>query len=136
MSGDRGGKLHIRSEGDIILVRRTLREAAGSLGFGVTDVTRIVTAGSELARNIVAYAGAGIMRWWVREAEGRIGIELDFEDKGPGIPDVEEAMRAGFSSSGGLGMGLPGTRRLMDDMRVESAAGKGTTVKAIKWLQR
>jgi len=126
----------IDSESSIITVRRGVRDQTQEQGFGITDVTRIVTAASELTRNILLYAGSGVMRWREIDNEGRIGVELIFEDQGPGIPDVEEAMQEGYTTGGGLGLGMPGSKRLMDEMEVESAAGKGTTVKVRKWLRR
>ena len=113
-----------------------MREAAADLGFGVTDTTRIVTAASELARNIFRYAGQGIMYWQVLHEERGNGIELRFEDRGPGIPNVHEALREGYSSGGGLGMGLPGAKRLMDEMEIDSTVGKGTRVTVRKWCRR
>jgi serine/threonine-protein kinase RsbT len=130
------GELPIQSEGDIVMARRAVRNAATALGFGITDVTRIVTAASELTRNIYQYAKAGAMRWQRLDAGGRVGLELVFEDHGPGIPDVARAMEKGFSTGKGLGMGLPGAKRLMDEMSVQSEAGKGTTVQIRKWLKR
>lgn len=126
----------IDSETSIVAVRRGIRDRTKELGFGVTDVTRIVTAASELTRNILLYADSGVMRWREIDDEGRIGIELTFEDQGPGILDVEEAMQEGYTTGGGLGLGMPGSKRLMDEMEVESAVGKGTTVKVRKWLRR
>ena len=105
------------------------------MGFGITDVTRIVTAASELTRNIYHYAGSGVMRWRSISRDARMGLELIFEDRGPGIPDVAKAMEAGFSTGKGLGMGLPGAKRLMDEMAVQSHLGKGTTVEVRKWLR-
>src|ERR1043166_5855729 len=104
------GDLAIKSEGDIVAVRRMVREAALQIGFGLTDMTRIVTASSELARNVFKYAGSGIMRWHRMDESGRAGIEIQFIDKGPGIPDVELAMEEGYSTGKGLGLGLPGAR--------------------------
>ncbi|HLG14595.1 MAG TPA: anti-sigma regulatory factor [Blastocatellia bacterium] len=129
-------QVRIDSEGDIVLVRRTVREAATRLGVGITDVTRIVTAASELARNVFHYAGTGVMRWRMLEANNSIGIELTFEDQGPGIPDLDQAMKEGFTTSGGLGLGLPGAKRLMDEMEIESRVGEGTTVIVRKWRKR
>lgn len=126
----------IDDESHIVTVRKTIREAATGLGFGLTDVTRIVTAGSELARNIFHYAGKGKMRWSELENVDRIGIQLIFEDYGPGIPDIQQALEPGYSTSGGLGMGLPGTRRLMDDMEIESQVGVGTKVTVRKWRRK
>jgi len=135
MSEEPGGEVAIDSEGDIVLARKVVREAATTLGMGLTDVTRIVTASSELARNVFRYAGRGVMHWRIVAANSRRGIELVFEDHGPGITDVDEALTEGFSTSGGMGMGLPGTRRLVDDMSIESDPGKGTVVKVRKWLR-
>jgi serine/threonine-protein kinase RsbT len=125
----------IGSEGDIITVRKVIREAARALGFGVTDVTRIVTAASELTRNIYLYAGSGVVRWRVLDTRDRAGLELIFEDQGPGIPSIEQSMEAGYSTSGGLGLGLPGAKRLMDEMDIRSEVGRGTTVTVRKWRQ-
>ena len=136
MNAERAGEVRIHSESDIIATRRTVRTVATQLGFGVTDVTRIVTAASELARNVFRYAGSGIMRWQALDTGGRIGIELTFEDRGPGITDIDQAMEAGYTSGGGLGMGLPGAKRLMDEFEIASEIGKGTIVTAKKWHKR
>jgi serine/threonine-protein kinase RsbT len=136
MNAEHAGEVRIRSEGDIVVTRRTVRTVATQLGFGVTDVTRIVTAASELARNAFLYAGSGIVRWQTLDTGGRVGIELTFEDTGPGITDVEQAMQEGFTTGGGLGMGLPGAKRLMDEFEVASEVGKGTKVTAKKWHKR
>ena len=130
------GELQIASEGDIVSARRLIRNAASALGFSITDVTRIVTAASELTRNIYHYAGSGVMRWRVIGQGLGVGLELTFEDSGPGIPDVAQAMESGFSTSKGLGLGLPGAKRLMDEMTLQSQVGVGTTVQIRKWLRR
>ena len=133
--GDRSaGEFPINNEGDITAVRRTIRDVAASIGFGITDITRIVTATSELARNTFNYAGSGVMKWRVLTDSGVVGIELLFEDKGPGIANVDHAMQEGITTGLGLGIGLPGTKRLMDEMDIESKVGKGTTVTIRKWL--
>ncbi len=130
------GQININGESDIVSVRKTTREAARSIGFGVTDVTRIVTAVSELARNVCLYAGTGVMRWRGLLSHSKpAGIEITFEDHGPGIPDVDQAMRQGFTTSGGLGMGLPGAERLMGEMEIQTEQGKGTTITVRKWLR-
>src|SRR5262245_56593948 len=136
MNAEHAGEVRIHSESDIVETRRTIRMAATQLGFGITDVTRIVTAASELARNVFLYAGAGTMRWQAVDMGSTIGIELTFEDHGPGISDIEQAMEAGYTSSGGLGMGLPGAKRLMDEFEIASEIGKGTVVTAKKWHRR
>lgn len=127
------GEVSIRSEGDIVAARRTVRDAATSLGFTQTDVARIVTAASELARNVFRYAGEGIMRWDTVEREGRVAIELQFVDRGPGIADVDLALSEGYSTGGGLGMGLPGARKLMDELEIVSSADQGTSITLRKW---
>jgi serine/threonine-protein kinase RsbT len=136
MSNPTSTEMLIASESDIVLVRRSAREAAQAGGFGPTDVTRIVTACSEMARNIFKYAGRGTMCWRSISEAGRIGIELKFQDEGPGIADVTLAMQEGYTTSGGLGMGLPGTRRLVDEFEINSAPGRGTTITLKKWLRR
>ncbi len=136
MTNDRhSGEVRISSENDIVAARLMTRDAATSLGFGVTDVTRVVTAASELARNVFHHAGEGAMVWRTIEADRRSGIELVFSDQGPGIANVEQAMEVGFSEQGSLGMGLPGTKRLMDEMEIQSTVGAGTTVTVRKWLR-
>src|SRR5450759_2080793 len=130
------GEVRIDDESHIVTVRKTIRDAAMRLGFGITDVTRIVTAASELARNIFHYAGTGTMRWRELADVSRIGIELTFEDHGPGIADVGQAMLEGYSTSGGFGMGLPGTKRLMAEMEINSQTGQGTTIVVRKWRKK
>ena len=129
------GEMAIKTESDIVLVRRAAREASVQAGFGLTDVTRIVTASSEMARNIFKYAGEGVMRWRQIEKEGRPGLEFLFADNGPGIPDLNLALQEGYTTGEGLGMGLPGAKRLVDEMDIQSAVGKGTTVTLRKWVK-
>jgi serine/threonine-protein kinase RsbT len=130
------GEFRITSENDIVMARKIVRDAATALGFGLTDVTRIVTAASELTRNIYHYAKSGVMHWRPLNQGALVGLELTFEDNGPGIPDIEKAMEMGFSTGKGLGMGLPGCKRLMDEMTIESTVGQGTTVLVRKWLKK
>lgn len=118
---------------DIVNARRFVRDAATSLGFGITDITRIVTAASELSRNIYQYAGSGVMRWRVLEKNAVHGLELIFEDHGPGIADIEKAMEMGYTTGRGLGLGLPGAKRLMDELSIESTIGRGTKIETRKW---
>ena len=136
MNEPQQGEFRITSENDIVMARKVVRDTATSLGFGLTDVTRIVTAASELTRNIYHYAKSGVMHWRSLNQDASVGLELTFEDSGPGIPDVEKAMEMGFSTGKGLGMGLPGSKRLMDEMTIESTVGKGTTVILRKWLKK
>jgi serine/threonine-protein kinase RsbT len=134
MSNGHAGEVRIRSEGDIVGVRKTVRTMAQQVGFGITDTTRIVTAASELARNVFLFAGSGVMRWQLLTTGS--GIELTFADNGLGIANIAQALQEGYTTSGGLGLGLPGARRLMDEMEIHSDVGKGTTVVVRKWLRR
>jgi anti-sigma regulatory factor (Ser/Thr protein kinase) len=132
-------RLPIAGEGDIVAARQEARLSAQRLGFGLVDQSRIATAVSELTRNVVRYATEGRGEVAIRELHeppARIGLEIVVRDAGPGIADVERALQDGFSSGTGLGMGLPGTRRLVDDMQIESAVGVGTTITIRKWLRR
>jgi serine/threonine-protein kinase RsbT len=125
----------IAGEDDIVAARQSARELAKALGFRAIDQSRITTAVSELARNVVRYATAGRGEVLLRPLAGvgRAGIEIVVRDEGPGIADVGQAMQEGYTSGRGLGMGLPGTRRLMDEMAIDSAPGRGTTVTIRKW---
>jgi serine/threonine-protein kinase RsbT len=133
MANERVGEVCINSESDIVTARKIVRDAAIAMGFSVTDVTRIVTAASELTRNVFRYAGSGVMRWRTVNTGAAAGLELTFEDHGPGIPDIKRAMEAGYTTKGGLGLGLPGAKRLMDEMEIKSEVGKGTRVTVKKW---
>ena len=128
-------EFRITSENDIVMARKVVREASTALGFGLTDVTRIVTAASELTRNIYHYAKSGVVHWRALNQGAKVGLELTFEDRGPGIPDIDKAMKVGFSTGNGLGLGLPGAKRLMDEMTIASTVGQGTTVVVRKWLK-
>lgn len=123
----------IRSDLDIVIARTLARDTAKSLGFGPIDQARIATAVSELARNIFLYAGTGSVT--VREVEKntRKGIEIVCEDNGPGITNIEVAMQDGYSTSRGMGMGLPGAKRLMDEFDIKTQEGVGTTITCRKW---
>ena len=123
----------IASEGDIVLARQQGRTLAGKLGASSSAMTLVATAISELARNIVQYAQRGEIILSVAEGSRR-GIQIVARDQGPGIPDLELAMRDGYSTGGSLGLGLPGARRLMDEFAIDSEVGKGTTVSMRKWL--
>lgn len=125
----------IGSDGDIIIARKKGRALAAELGFSPTDVVRIATAISELARNVLSYAARGEIRLEAVNTRNRCGIAIIARDQGPGIADIEQAMQDAFSTSGGLGLGLPGVRRLMDEFKIESSVGAGTTVSATKWCQ-
>jgi serine/threonine-protein kinase RsbT len=133
MSEPEHGTVKIEVEADIAVARRVVRDVAGKIGFGITESTRIITAASELGRNVFKYAGKGVMHWQTLQNGSARGVELRFEDHGPGMADLDAAMREGFSTGGSLGMGLPGAKRLMDEMDVRTALGEGTTVVVRKW---
>ncbi|WP_090421343.1 anti-sigma regulatory factor [Mycobacterium europaeum] len=124
----------INNSDDIVEVRKAGHQLALDLGFSLTDVTMIATAISEIARNITSYAGRGVVRVFVADREGRKALVVRAEDEGPGIADIERAMEDGYSTGRGLGMGLPGSRRLMDRLLVESTLGRGTVVEMWKWV--
>lgn len=119
---------------DIVTARKAGHQIALDLGFSLTDVTMIATAISEIARNITSYAGRGAVQVAVAEREGRKALVVRAEDDGPGIADIERAMEDGYSTGRGLGMGLPGARRLMDRLVVESSLGRGTKIEMWKWV--
>lgn len=123
----------IREEADILTARRQVREAAIRLGFGNLGMTRVVTAASELARNTLIHGGGGKMQLstWAKQASQ--GIELLFEDQGKGIADIEQAMTDGFTTGSGMGLGLSGSKRLMDEFEIASSPGQGTRVKVAIW---
>jgi serine/threonine-protein kinase RsbT len=123
----------VKSDLDIVLCRQKGRELAVQLGFPYSDGALIATAISELARNIVSYARGGRIEISPVEMGGRTGIEVIAQDEGPGIRNIDLAMRDGYSTSGGLGLGLPGVRRLMDTFEIVSKDGTGTTITTIKW---
>ena len=111
-----------------------MRVIAAALGFRVLDQTRLATVASELSRNVIKYAGRGrLIAQPTESASGRQALRLIFEDRGPGIPDIEAAMRDGFSTGRGLGKGLPGARRLVDEFEIESEVGRGTRVTVLRW---
>lgn len=128
-------RVAINSDKDIVLARQKGRALATELGFGSGDATLIATAISELARNIVSYAGKGQITLTRVNGVNRQGLSVIASDNGPGIPDIRQALRDGFSTSGSLGLGLPGVRRLMDEFEINSQSGRGTTVVVKKWKQ-
>jgi serine/threonine-protein kinase RsbT len=123
----------INSDQDIVAARQKGRSLAAALGFSSGDATLIATAISELARNIITYAKSGEIRLTVINGSARQGIQLVAHDQGPGIRDVQQALRDGFSTSGSLGLGLPGVKRLVDEFEIVSEENRGTTVTAKKW---
>jgi serine/threonine-protein kinase RsbT len=132
-----GGEIRvsINSDQDIVLARQKGRALATELGFASGDATLIATAISELARNIVSYARNGQIILKMVNGVNRQGLSIIASDNGPGIPDIRQALRDGFSTSGSLGMGLPGVRRLMDEFEITSQPGRGTIVAVKKWKQ-
>ncbi|MCA1815780.1 MAG: anti-sigma regulatory factor [Acidobacteria bacterium] len=120
---------------DVVVARGEVRTIAAALGFTLLDQTRLATVASELARNVVKYARAGrLIAQPTDSPHGRRGLRLIFEDTGPGIPDIAAAMRDGYSTSKGLGKGLPGSRRLVDEFDIQSAPGRGTKITVVRWL--
>ncbi|WP_019631411.1 anti-sigma regulatory factor [Actinomadura atramentaria] len=135
-----GGELPIASHDDVVRVRQLARSLAAAAGMSLVDQTKIVTAASELARNTLVYGGGGTARVERVErpsprAGARAGVRIVFSDDGPGIPDVDQALAEGWTSGGGLGLGLPGARRLVDEFDLDTEPGRGTTVTVTKWCR-
>ncbi len=125
--------LEVRCSMDVVMVRQRTRDLAMEMGFGLVDQTKLVTAASELARNTVDYGGGGTVRLEAHNDGMRRGLRLVFEDKGPGIPDIELAMKDGYTTRGGLGYGLSGSKRLVNDFEITSRVGEGTRVAITRW---
>ena len=125
--------LNIRSSADVVSVRQAARALAERVGFSLVDQTKLVTAASELARNTIDYGGGGTVQLELVENGVRRGVRLTFEDQGPGIPDVALALKDGYTSGGGLGLGLGGARRLVNDFKIDSSPGAGTRVMIARW---
>lgn len=124
--------LPVKAEPDVVSVRRRVREVAAGLGFSLVDQTKIITAASELARNTIIYGGGGTMV--VESLNGpRVGLKLTFADQGPGIADLQMALRDGYTTGSGLGLGLGGAKRLVNDFDIESRVGAGTKVTITRW---
>jgi serine/threonine-protein kinase RsbT len=125
--------LPVRSSQDIVVVRQVVRAWAVEIGFNLVEQTKIVTAASELARNTIDHGGGGRARLQALRDGGRRGLRLTFEDKGPGIPDIELALKDGYTTGSGLGLGLSGARRLSSEFEIESRPGEGTRVTITRW---
>jgi serine/threonine-protein kinase RsbT len=125
----------VQGDGDVVMARQKARELAAGLGFTSTELTLLATAVSEVARNIVSYAQRGEVILKVVAEPGRQGVLVVAQDNGPGIADIDQAMRDGYSTGMSLGLGLPGARRLMDDFEVQSSVGVGTVVTMTKWVR-
>jgi serine/threonine-protein kinase RsbT len=129
----RRDELQLRGEDDVVRTRQTVRRWTAELGFSLVDQTKIVTAASEIARNTVVYGGGGLVEIEAVSEASRLGVKLTFVDHGPGIPDVDLALRDGYTTGSGLGLGLGGAKRLMSDLRIESRPGEGTRVVMVRW---
>jgi serine/threonine-protein kinase RsbT len=127
------GSLPVRAEQDVVLARQTVRRVAQECGLRLVDQTKLITAASELARNAVIYGGGGDMDWEILEDGLRAGVRLVFRDEGPGIADIKLAMTDGWTSGSGLGLGLTGAKRLVNEFELDSAPGKGTRVTIARW---
>jgi serine/threonine-protein kinase RsbT len=126
-------RLALGSSADIVALRQAVRAAAVELRFSLVDQTKIVTAASELARNTVIYGGGGTVRFQALNDGPRRGLRLTFEDQGPGIPDLQLALKDGYSTGTGLGLGLSGAKRLMSEFEIDSTPGQGTRVAVTRW---
>ena len=136
MVGEAPERIAIESDADVVTARQRARALAVGLDMPSTDQTLLATAISEVARNITAYAVRGeVLLELVRDGDGRRGIRVVARDEGPGIADLERALTDGYTTGGGLGLGLPGARRLVDDFNIETAPGVGTTVTLVKWTR-
>lgn len=134
MAIQKSEELEIRSQDDIGFVRHTVRQWAVEQGFSLVEQTKLVTAASELARNIVIHGGGkGHVRLEALGEGFRKGLRIIFEDQGPGIPDMDRALQDGYTTGGGLGMGLSGTRRLVNEFDIQTAVGRGTKITIARW---
>ena len=133
MPVEKGDTRPIRTESDVVAARQAVRGWAVEAGFSLIDQTKLVTAASELARNTLVHGGGGAMRMELLTQGGRRGIRLVFEDQGAGIADVEQALRDGYTTGAGLGLGLGGSRRLVNEFDIVTEAGQGTRVTVVKW---
>ena len=128
------GSQPIQIEQDVVLARQTARKLATECGMRLIDLTKMVTAVSELARNTMVYGGDGDMDWQILDENARTGLRLVFRDEGPGIPDIKLAMTDGWTSGGGLGLGLTGAKRLVEEFELDTAPGKGTRITITRWV--
>ncbi|MBD9481618.1 anti-sigma regulatory factor [Pseudomonas sp. PDM14] len=134
MSVRSSGTQPIRLEQDVVLARQAIRKLAQDNGMRLIDLTKLVTAVSELARNAVVYGGGGDLDWSILDEGARTGLRILFRDEGPGIPDIKLAMTDGWTSGSGMGLGLTGAKRLVDEFELDTAPGAGTRVTITKWF--
>jgi serine/threonine-protein kinase RsbT len=125
--------MEIRASDDVVHVRQAVRQKSVALGFGLVDQTKVVTASSELARNTLDYGGGGIVRLELVENGSRSGLRITFEDRGPGIPDIAQALTDGYTTGNGMGLGLGGAKRLSHEFELCSKPGEGTRVSILRW---
>lgn len=133
MNSASSGELPLHSGHDVVLARQAVRRLTQQLAFSLVDQTKMVTAASELARNALIYGGGGTLTWEVLQESAKAGLRLTFADAGPGIPNLELALTDGWTSGDGLGMGLSGARRLVNDFHIDSRVGEGTRVTIVRW---
>ena len=133
MNSSSSGELPLNSGHDVVLARQAVRRLTQQLSFSLVDQTKMVTAASELARNALIYGGGGTLTWEVLQESAKPGLRLTFADTGPGIPNLDLALTDGWTSGDGLGMGLSGARRLVNDFQIESKIGEGTRVTIVRW---
>ena len=134
MSVVREADLPIQEKADIVRIRQEVRAWTGEMGFGLVEQTKMITAASELARNTLDHGGGGAVRLEELESAGRHGLRLHFSDEGPGIPDIDRALQDGYTTGGGMGLGLAGASRLVNEFEIESTVGEGTRITITRWL--
>ncbi|APW38184.1 anti-sigma regulatory factor [Rhodoferax koreense] len=133
MSNETSGTASLRTEADIVGSRQLVRKLCAALKFSLVDQTKMITAASELSRNTVTYGGGGEMRWEIVSVGIKQGLKLEFCDQGPGIPDLALALKDGWTSGKGMGLGLSGSKRLVHDFEITSEVGRGTRVSVTRW---
>ena len=133
MAPVRHERLEVKASDEVVTVRQCVRDFAIDAKLSLVDQTKLITAASELARNMVVYGGGGTVLVEHLEVNGRSGVQVTFEDRGPGIPDIAQALKDGFTSGGGLGLGLGGAKRLVHDFDIQSTVGQGTKVVIARW---
>lgn len=133
MANEVKGSSPLLTEADIVKCRQVVRGLTQQLKFSLVDQTKLITAASELSRNTVVYGGGGSMEWEILDTGSRAGLQLKFRDQGPGIPDLDLALKDGWTSGKGMGLGLSGSKRLVHDFAIETAVGKGTCVSVTRW---